>query len=85
MAEDFVLVGLRILSLIFADNEVLLASSCSRLQFALEWLAAKCEAEEMITQTSKEFKYLWVLFMTEGRWEREIGRLKQISAVTAAL
>lgn len=45
--------GLWILSLIFADVVVQLASSNSDLQLPLGWFAADCEAAGMKTSTSK--------------------------------
>ena len=93
---------LRIGSLLFADDVVLLASSGRDLRPSLERFAAKCEAAGMRISTSKsetmvlswkrvecplrvgneilpqveEFKYLGVLFTSEGRMEREIdGRI----------
>ena len=91
---------LRIGSLLFADDVVLLASSDRDLQLSLDWFAADCKAAGMRISTSKsesmvlnrkrvectlrvgdeilpqveEFKYLGVLFTSEGRMEREIDR-----------
>ncbi|TWW80203.1 R2 Retrovirus-related Pol polyprotein from type I retrotransposable element [Takifugu flavidus] len=91
---------LRIGSLLFADDVVLLASSARDLQLSLDRFAAACEAAGMKISTSKseamvlnrkkvecllrvkeeilpqveEFKYLGVLFTSEGRMEREIDR-----------
>ncbi|TWW59276.1 R2DM Retrovirus-related Pol polyprotein from type II retrotransposable element [Takifugu flavidus] len=91
---------LRIASLLFADDVVLLASSACDLQLSLDRFAAACEAAGMRISTSKseamvldrkkvecllrvkeeilpqveEFKYLGVLFTSEGRMEREIDR-----------
>ncbi|TWW64119.1 R2DM Retrovirus-related Pol polyprotein from type II retrotransposable element [Takifugu flavidus] len=85
---------LRIASLLFADDVVLLASSARDLQLSLDRFAAACEAAVMRISTSKseamvldrkkveclllpqveEFKYLGVLFTSEGRMEREIDR-----------
>ncbi|TWW52999.1 R2DM Retrovirus-related Pol polyprotein from type II retrotransposable element, partial [Takifugu flavidus] len=90
---------LRIRSLLFADDVVLLASSARDLQLSLDRFAAACEAAGMKISTSKseamvlnrkkvecllrveeilpqveEFKYLGVLFTSEGRMEREIDR-----------
>lgn len=103
---------LRIASLLFADDVVLLASSDRDLQHALERFAAECEAAGMRVSTSKseamvlcrktvdcslrvgneslpqvkEFKYLGVLFTSEGRREREIDRrIGAASAVMRAL
>ena len=103
---------LRIGSLLFADDVVLLASSGRDLQLSLEQFAAECEAARMRIGTSKsetmvlsrkrvecslrvgneilpqveEFKYLGVLFTSEGRLEREInGRIDTASAVLRAL
>ena len=90
---------LRISSLLFADDVVLLASSVCDLQHSLDRFAAECEAAGMRISTSKseamvlsrkpmdcllrvgneslpqvkEFKYLGVLFASEGTMEREIG------------
>jgi len=99
---------LRIGSLLFADDVVLLASSGRDHQLSLERFAAECEAAGMRIGTSKsetivlsrkkvecslrvgnemlpqveEFKYLGVLFISEGRMEREIdGRIGAASAV----
>ena len=103
---------LRIGSLLFADDVVLLASSGRDLQLSLERFAAECEATGMRISTStsetmvlswkrvecslrvgneilpqvEEFKYLWVLFTSEGRMEHEIdGRICAASAVLRAL
>uniref|UniRef100_A0A674P165 Reverse transcriptase domain-containing protein n=1 Tax=Takifugu rubripes TaxID=31033 RepID=A0A674P165_TAKRU len=91
---------LRIGSLLFADDVVLLASSARDLQLSLDRFAAACEAAGMKISTSKseamvldrkkvecllrvkeeilpqveEFKYLGVLFTSEGRMEQEIDR-----------
>ncbi|TWW64209.1 hypothetical protein D4764_03G0012170 [Takifugu flavidus] len=91
---------LRIGSLLFADDVVLLASSARDLQLSLDRFAAACEAAGMKISTSKseamvlnrkkvecllrvqeeilpqveDFKYLGVLFTSEGRMEREIDR-----------
>ncbi|TWW55998.1 hypothetical protein D4764_09G0010480 [Takifugu flavidus] len=90
---------LRIGSLLFADDVLLLASSARDLQLSLDRFAAACEAAGMRISTSKseamvldrkkvcllrvkeeilpqveEFKYLGVLFTSEGRMEREIDR-----------
>ena len=91
---------LRISSLLFAYDVVLLASSVCDLQHSLDRFAAECEAAGMRISTSKseamvlsrkpmdcllrvgneslpqvkEFKYLGVLFASEGTMEREIGR-----------
>ncbi|KAK3551449.1 hypothetical protein QTP70_017426, partial [Hemibagrus guttatus] len=99
----------RISSLIFADDDVLLASSGLELQHALGRFAAKCEAAGMRVSTSKskamvldrkkvactlqvggevlpqveEFKYLGVLFTSEGRMDREIDR--RIGAAAAVM
>uniref|UniRef100_A0A3Q2XCZ8 Reverse transcriptase domain-containing protein n=1 Tax=Haplochromis burtoni TaxID=8153 RepID=A0A3Q2XCZ8_HAPBU len=100
VAEGFHFGGLRISSLLFTDDVVLLASSGDGLQFALERFAAECEAVGMRITTSKseatvlsrkkvecplrvrdetlpqmeEFKYLGVLFTSDGKREREIDR-----------
>ncbi|TKS64956.1 LINE-1 reverse transcriptase -like protein [Collichthys lucidus] len=101
--------GLRIGSLLFADDLVLLASSERDLQLSLEQFAAECEAAGMRISTSKsetmvlsrkrvecslrvgdeilpqveEFKYLGVLFTSEGRMVREIDR--RIGAASAVM
>ena len=100
---------LRISSLLFADDVVLLASSDCDLQHSLDRFAAEGEAAGMRISTSKseamvlsrkpmdcllrvgneslpqvkEFKYLGVLFASEGTMEREIGR--RIGAAGAVL
>ncbi|TWW65115.1 R2 Retrovirus-related Pol polyprotein from type I retrotransposable element [Takifugu flavidus] len=100
---------LRIGSLLFADDVVLLASSARDLQLSLDRFAAACEAAGMKISTSKseamvldrkkvecllrvkeeillqveEFKYLGVLFTSEGRMEREIDR--RIGAASAVI
>ncbi|TWW74365.1 R2 Retrovirus-related Pol polyprotein from type I retrotransposable element [Takifugu flavidus] len=100
---------LRIGSLLFADDVVLLASSARDLQRSLDRFAAACEAAGMKISTSKseamvlnqkkvacllrvkeeilpqveEFKYLGVLFTSEGRMEREIDR--RIGAASAVI
>ncbi|KAK0149127.1 LINE-1 reverse transcriptase [Merluccius polli] len=100
---------LRIGSLLFADDVVLMASSDRDLQLSLDRFAAECEAVGMRISTSKsesmvlnrkrvectlrvgdeilpqveEFKYLGVLFTSEGRMEREIDR--RISAASAVM
>uniref|UniRef100_A0A674PNH7 Reverse transcriptase domain-containing protein n=1 Tax=Takifugu rubripes TaxID=31033 RepID=A0A674PNH7_TAKRU len=100
---------LRIASLLFADDVVLLASSARDLQLSLDRFAATCEAAGMRISTSKseamvldrkkvecllrvkeeilpqveEFKYLGVLFTSEGRMEREIDR--RIGAASAVM
>ncbi len=92
--------GLRIPSLLFADDVVLLMSSNNDLQLSLGQFAAECEAAGMRISISKsetmdlsrkrvdcplwvreellpqveEFKYLGVLFRSEGKMEREIDR-----------
>ncbi|KAK3511307.1 hypothetical protein QTP70_000398 [Hemibagrus guttatus] len=99
----------RISSLIFADDDVLLASSSLDLQHALGRFAAEREAAGMRVSSSKseamvldrkkvvctlqvggevlpqveEFKYLGVLFTSEGRMDREIDR--RIGAVAAVM
>ncbi|KAK3551056.1 hypothetical protein QTP70_011498 [Hemibagrus guttatus] len=99
----------RISSLIFADDDVLLASSGLDLQHALGRFTAECEAAGMRVSTSKseamvlnrkkvactlqvggevlhqveEFKYLGVLFTSEGRMDREIDR--RIGAAAAVM
>ncbi|TWW67234.1 hypothetical protein D4764_02G0002750 [Takifugu flavidus] len=100
---------LRIRSLLFADDVVLLASSARDLQLSLDRFAAACEVAGMKISTSKseamvldrkkvecllrvkeeilpqveEFKYLGVLFTSEGRMEREIDR--RIGAASAVM
>ncbi|KAK0139711.1 putative uncharacterized transposon-derived protein F52C9.6 [Merluccius polli] len=96
---------LRIGSLLFADDVVLMASSDRDLQLSLDRFAAECEAVGMRISTSKsesmvlnrkrvectlrilpqveEFKYLGVLFTSEGRMEREIDR--RIGAASAVM
>ena len=103
---------LRIASLLFADDVVLLATSDRDLQHALGRFAAECEAVGMRISTSKseamvlcrktvecslrvgsellpqakEFKYLGVLFTSEGKMEREMDRrIGAASAVMRAL
>uniref|UniRef100_A0A8C5A4J3 ribonuclease H n=1 Tax=Gadus morhua TaxID=8049 RepID=A0A8C5A4J3_GADMO len=92
--------GLRISSLLFADDVVLIGSSACDLQHSLDRLAAECEAAGMRISTAKSeamtlsrkpvdcllrvgneslaqvkgFKYLGVLFASEGTMEREIGQ-----------
>ena len=76
--------GLRIALLLFADDVVLMAPSASDLQHSLAD-APECEAAGMRISTSKsevmvlwrrrkEFKYLGILFSSEGTREREMGR-----------
>ncbi|KAK0139279.1 LINE-1 reverse transcriptase [Merluccius polli] len=100
---------LRIGSLLFADDVVLLASSDRDLRLSLDRFAAECEAAGMSISTSKseamvlnrkrvectlrvgdeilpqveEFKYLGVLFTSEGRMDREIDR--RIGAASAVM
>ncbi|TWW78139.1 R2 Retrovirus-related Pol polyprotein from type I retrotransposable element [Takifugu flavidus] len=100
---------LRIGSLLFADDVVLLASSARDFQLSLDRFATACEAAGMKISTSKseamvlnrkkvecllrvkeevlpqveEFKYLGVLFTSEGRMEREIDR--RIGAASAVM
>ncbi|KAK0132743.1 putative uncharacterized transposon-derived protein F52C9.6 [Merluccius polli] len=100
---------LRIGSLLFADDVVLMASSDRDLQLSLDRFAAECEAVGMRISTSKsesmvlnrkrvectlrvgdeilpqveEFKYLGVLFTSDGRMEREIDR--RIGAASAVM
>ncbi|TWW68233.1 hypothetical protein D4764_19G0000310 [Takifugu flavidus] len=102
---------LRIGSLLFEDDVVLLASSARDLQRSLNRFAAACEAAGMKISTSKseamvlnrkkvecllwvkeeilpqvqEFKYLGVLFTSEGRLEQEIDRRIAVSAVMRSL
>uniref|UniRef100_A0A8C6NNI1 Reverse transcriptase domain-containing protein n=1 Tax=Nothobranchius furzeri TaxID=105023 RepID=A0A8C6NNI1_NOTFU len=101
--------GLRIRSLLFADDVVVLASSERDLLLSLERFAAECEAAGMRISSSKsktmvlirkkvecllrvrdevlpqveEFKYLGVLFTSEGKLECEINR--QIGAASALM
>ncbi len=98
-----------ILSLLFVDDVVVLATSDQDLQHTLGRFAAECEAVGMRISTSKseamvlsrkrvacplqvggvllpqveEFKYLGVLFTSEGRMEREIER--RIGAASAVM
>ena len=91
MAEGVGFGGLWILSLLSADDVVLLASSNSDLQLVLGQFTAKSEAAGLRIITSKcevlvlnqkrvdcppweDFKYLRVLFTSEGKIEREIDR-----------
>uniref|UniRef100_A0A671UC54 ribonuclease H n=1 Tax=Sparus aurata TaxID=8175 RepID=A0A671UC54_SPAAU len=100
---------LKIASLLFADDVVLMASSAVDLQCSLDQFAAECEAAGMRISTSKseamvlsrkpvdcllqvgnvslpqvkEFKYLGVLFMSEGMMGREIDR--RVGAAGAVL
>uniref|UniRef100_A0A3P8RJK0 Reverse transcriptase domain-containing protein n=1 Tax=Astatotilapia calliptera TaxID=8154 RepID=A0A3P8RJK0_ASTCA len=53
VAEGFHFVGLRISSLLFADDVVLLASLSEGLQLALEQFTAQCEAAGMRISTSQ--------------------------------
>ena len=108
-AEGFQFGGVRISSLLFADDVVLLAPSGGNLQLSLERFAAECEAAGMRISTSKsesmvlsrkrvecllrvgnevlpqveEFKYLGILFTSDGRREREIDR--RIGAASAVV
>uniref|UniRef100_A0AAQ4PNU2 Reverse transcriptase domain-containing protein n=1 Tax=Gasterosteus aculeatus aculeatus TaxID=481459 RepID=A0AAQ4PNU2_GASAC len=92
--------GLRISSLLFADDVVLMASSVCDLQLSLERFAVECEAVGMRISTSKseamvlsrkpmdcllqvgnvslpqvkKFKYLGVLFTSEGKMECEFSQ-----------
>ena len=100
--------GLRIASLLFADDVVLMAPSACDLQHSLDRFAAECEAAGMRISTSKseamvlsrkpmdcllhvgkflpqvtEFKYLGILFSSEGTREREMGQ--RIGAVGTVL
>ncbi|KAK0132165.1 Retrovirus-related Pol polyprotein from type-1 retrotransposable element R2 [Merluccius polli] len=104
--------NLRIASLLFADDVILLASSDRDLQHALGRFAAECETVGMRVSTSrseamvicrktvncslrvgskllpqvKEFKYLGILFSSEGKMEREMDRrIGVASAVMWAL
>ncbi|TWW54789.1 hypothetical protein D4764_0289820 [Takifugu flavidus] len=88
-------VGPGIGSLLSADDVVLLASSARDLQLSLDQFATACEAAGMKISTSKseameeilpqveEFKYLGVLFTSEGRMEQEINR--RIGAASAVM
>ncbi|KAI3364655.1 hypothetical protein L3Q82_011436 [Scortum barcoo] len=67
----------RISSLLFADDVVLLASSSQDLQHVLERVGG-----EVLPQV-EEFKYLGVLFTSEGKMEREIDR--RIGAASAVM
>ncbi|TWW56043.1 hypothetical protein D4764_08G0000300 [Takifugu flavidus] len=82
-------------SLLFADDVVLLVPSNRDLQQMLGRFATECEAAGMRISTSKsesmvlaqkkveEFKYLGILFTSEGRMEREIDR--RIGAASAVM
>ena len=109
VVEGFRFGDLRIKSLLFADDVVLLAPSSQELQLSLEQFAAGCEAAGMTISTSKseamvldrkrvecplqvgeevlpqveEFKYLGVLFASDGTMEREIDR--RIGAASAVM
>ena len=100
---------LRVESLLFADDLVLMAPSVRDLQLSLDRFAAECTAAGMKISISKseamvlsrkpvdctvrvgneilpqvkEFKYLGVLFTSEGRTEQEISR--RIGAAGAVL
>ena len=100
---------LMIVSLLFANEVVLLASSTCDLQLLLEQFTAKFKAAGMRISTSRsetmvlswkwvkcslhvgtkvlpqveEFKYLGVLFTSEGRMEWDINRW--ISAASAVM
>ncbi|TWW80168.1 hypothetical protein D4764_10G0011980 [Takifugu flavidus] len=74
--ESVELGGQKISSLLFADDVVLLAPLSRDLQQMLE---------EVLPQV-EEFKYLGILFTSEGRMEREIDRrIGAASAVMRAL
>ncbi|TWW59478.1 hypothetical protein D4764_06G0010080 [Takifugu flavidus] len=62
--------GRKISSLLFADDVVLLAPSNRDLQ---QMLGRFWVGEEVLPQV-EEFKYLGILFTSEGRMEREINR-----------
>ncbi|KAL7836057.1 hypothetical protein SRHO_G00284040 [Serrasalmus rhombeus] len=103
---------LRVTSLLFAEDVVLLGTSGRELQLSLDRFAAECDAAGMRISTSKseamvltrervesplwvgdellpqveEFKYLGVLFTSDGTREREIDRrIGAGSAVMRAL
>lgn len=63
-------------TLLFTDDEVLLASSESDLQHLLGRFVAKCKATGIRVSAAKseEFKYLGVLFTVECRMDWEIDR-----------
>ena len=91
---------LRVASLLFADDVVLMAPSVQDLQLSLDRFAVECTAAGMRISISKseamvlsrktmdcavqvgnetlpqvkEFKYLGVLFTSEGRTKQEISR-----------
>ncbi|KAI3367105.1 hypothetical protein L3Q82_008170 [Scortum barcoo] len=71
----------RISSLLFADDVVLMASSGQDLQHVLERFAAEVGGE--VLPQVEEFKYLGVLFTSEGKMEREIDR--RIGAASAVM
>ncbi|KAK3539491.1 hypothetical protein QTP70_009045 [Hemibagrus guttatus] len=101
----------RILSLLFADDVVLLTPSSQDLQHALGRFATDCEAAGMRVSTSKseaifldrkkvactlqvggeflsqveEFKYLGVMFMSEGMMDLEIDRRIDAAAVILSI
>ena len=58
-AEGVRFSGLQILSLLFADDVILLASSNSDLQVALGGFAAQCEATGMKTSKSEAMVLSW--------------------------
>lgn len=84
-------VSLQISSLLFADDFVLLVSSNQDLQHALGQFAAECEATsksekvpcslqidgEQLPQVA-EFKYLGVLFKSEGWMEHDSAELQSL-------
>ena len=100
LSAGFQLGGVRSLSLLFADDVVLLAPFVEDLRLSLERFTAECEVAGMRVSTSKsktmvlsqkrvkslllvgsevrpqveEFKNIGVLFTSDGRREREIGR-----------
>ncbi|KAK7922730.1 hypothetical protein WMY93_009632 [Mugilogobius chulae] len=73
----------RISSLLFADDVVLMASSNQDLQHALGRCFAPLQVGGESLPQVEEFKYLGVLFTSEGRMEREIDR--RIGAASAVM
>ncbi|KAI3372213.1 hypothetical protein L3Q82_022653 [Scortum barcoo] len=70
----------RISSLLFADDVVLLASSSQDLQHGV---ACPLRVGGEVLPQVEEFKYLGVLFTSEGKMEREIDR--RIGAASAVM